>query len=141
MIKKIDLGKLYSNIVKEILIDENFSYDESYLKNTEMKKLQDIKVKGKLKMDEIDDLMIDIHVNGEMILLDSISLEEVEYPFSFHITNNLDEKKEKNENILDIYELIWENIVLEIPLKFTKVNDLSKFHGDGWQLIDEDHQK
>ena len=24
------------------------------------------------------------------------------------------------------------------PLRFTKVSDLSKFHGDGWKLVSED---
>ena len=33
---------------------------------------------------------------------------------------------------------MWENIVLEVPLKFTEVKDFSEFHGDGWKLIDED---
>ena len=33
---------------------------------------------------------------------------------------------------------MWENILLEVPLQFTKVRDLSKFHGDGWRLIRED---
>ena len=45
------------------------------------------------------------------------------------------------ENIVDIFQLLWENIVLEVPLQFTKVEDLSKFHGDGWKLISEDDYK
>ena len=40
--------------------------------------------------------------------------------------------------LLDIFQFLWENIVLEIPLQFTKVKDLSKFHGDGWKLVSED---
>ena len=36
------------------------------------------------------------------------------------------------------FQFLCENIVLEIPLQFTKVKDLSKFHGDGWKLIRED---
>ena len=50
----------------------------------------------------------------------------------------IDENCKKRENILDIFQFLWENIVLEVPLQFTKVDDLSKFHGDGWRLIDED---
>ena len=47
----------------------------------------------------------------------------------------------KNKNTLDIFSFLWENIVLEVPLQFTKVEDLSKFHGDGWRLISEDSLK
>ena len=50
----------------------------------------------------------------------------------------LEENCKKNENTLDIFQFLWENIVLEIPLQFTKVKDLSKFHGDGWKLIREE---
>ena len=50
----------------------------------------------------------------------------------------LPENHEKNENTLDILDFLWENIVLEIPLQFTKVRDLSKFHGDGWRVISEE---
>ena len=41
-------------------------------------------------------------------------------------------------NTLAILELLWENIVLEVPIRFTKVEDFSKFHGDGWKLVSED---
>ena len=33
--------------------------------------------------------------------------------------------------------ILWENIVLEVPLQFTKVTDFSKFQGDGWKLVSE----
>ena len=33
--------------------------------------------------------------------------------------------------------ILWENIVLEVPLQFTKVIDFSKFQGDGWKLVSE----
>ena len=73
-----------------------------------------------------------------MIILDSITLEEVEYPFSIEYDDIIPENSKKSENILDIFEFLWENTVLEVPLQFTKVDDLSKFHGDGWKLISEE---
>ena len=45
------------------------------------------------------------------------------------------------QNILDIFEFLWENILLEVPLHYTKVKDLHKFRGDGWKLIHEDEIK
>ena len=43
----------------------------------------------------------------------------------------------KSKNTLDILAILWENIVLEVPLQFTKVEDFSKFRGDGWKLVSE----
>ena len=73
-----------------------------------------------------------------MILEDSISLDNIEYPFSIDIDENIEENLEKDENSIDILPILWQNIVLEVPLKFTKVNDLSKYNGDGWKLISEE---
>ena len=73
-----------------------------------------------------------------MILDDSISLDNVEYPFSIDIDENIEENLEKDENSIDILPILWQNIVLEVPLRFTKVNDLSKYNGDGWKLISEE---
>lgn len=134
----IDLSLLHSNTVEEIQIDEILDFPSKYYENTDIKKLDNIHVSGTIKRitDTEDEITLD--VSGSMTLLDSISLEEVEYPFSTKIEGNLSEFSQKFENTLDIMELLWENIVLEIPLKFTKVMDLSKFHGDGWSLVSEE---
>ena len=122
MIIDLDLFEDYT-IDKDIIIPEN------YYKDSEVEKLENIHVKGKLFHDSDDSIHVNIQIEGKMILLDSISLEKVEYPFSI-----------KYDDKLDLFEFLWENIVLEIPLKFTKVEDLSKFHGDGWKLISEEEQ-
>ena len=72
-----------------------------------------------------------------MIIEDSISLEPVQYPFSINYDDIIEENCKKNENTLDIFSFLWENIVLEVPLQFTKVEDFSKFRGDGWKLVSE----
>ena len=52
------------------------------------------------------------------------------------------EKNEENfENTLDILDVLWQNIVLEVPLRFTNVNDYSKFKGEGWKLLSEEDVK
>ncbi|MDE5539789.1 MAG: DUF177 domain-containing protein, partial [Bacilli bacterium] len=40
---------------------------------------------------------------------------------------------EKEQNILDIKRILWENIVLEVPMRITKNEDV-KMSGDGWSL-------
>ena len=87
--------------------------------------------------DEEEDY-IKAKIEGDIILTDSISLEPISYPISIDFDDILEQNCKKDENTLDIFQFLWENIVLEIPLQFTKVKDLSKFHGDGWKLVSED---
>lgn len=141
---EIDLMLLHSGTVNEIDITNEYVIPKEYYSNTEMQDIKDLKVTGKIYQDvsefdenELDDY-IDCQIEGKMIIKDSISLEDVEYPFSIEYNDILEENCRKNENILDIFQFLCENIVLEIPLQFTKVKDLSKFHGDGWKLISEE---
>lgn len=138
----IDLSLLNSNTVSEIDISNTYSIPKSYFENMDIISLDNIKVEGKITRQINEDEELCLYANaiidGVMIIPDSISLEEVEYPFHIEYDDYLDENCKNNENTLDIFAFLWENIVLEVPLQFTKVSDLSKYHGDGWKLISED---
>ena len=114
---KIDLTLLHTNSIDKIVIDEIVNIPQDYYKETDVKKLDNVKVVGEItrQTDDID--YVDLDVSGVMILQDSISLEDIEYPFSLKIEGDLKEFITNLENSLDIIELLWENIVLEIPLK------------------------
>ena len=45
---------------------------------------------------------------------------------------------EKDKNSLDIIEVLCQNIVLEVPLRYSIVSDYSKYQGDGWKLVSEE---
>lgn len=141
----INLSLLHSNTVNEIDITNTYTLESTYYEGTDIIKLENIKVKGKIFRNEDEDGnltdYIDCLIQGEMILPDSISLEEIAYPFKIEYYDKIEENCKKNENTLDIFQFLWENIVLEVPLQFTKVEDLSKFHGDGWKLISEEEIK
>ncbi len=133
----IDLSALYSKTVDKIEVDTNISFSKEELENTKIKKLDNISIKGYIYIDTNDSLKADLDFAGVMVLEDDISLEDVEYPFSGKITEISEENSKSFENILDLKEILWENIVLEIPLKFTKVENLEEFNGDGWKLVSE----
>ena len=126
------------NFNDSYFIDEVVDIPFSYFKDSSVKMLNGIKVKGKLYYDVENNLNALVDINGEMIIEDDISLEEVRYPFSIKYDDILEENLKNNQNKLDLFEFLWENIVLEVPLKFTKVLNLSEFHGDGWKLISEE---
>lgn len=138
----IDLTPLHSYIKDEIDITNTYSIPDTYFGTTGIKKLDNIKVTGHvyLKPSEEQEQQQDaIHckIEGEMLLEDSISLEPINYPFSIEYDDIIEENCKKNQNTLDIFSFLWENIVLEVPLQFTKVTDFSKYQGEGWRLVNE----
>ena len=131
----IDLSLLHSRTIDELNISGDYSIPKEYYKDSDIIGIDNIHVDGYITYDEEDH--IKCHITGKILLEDSISLENVEYPINIEYDDKIEDNCKKSENILDIFEFLWENIVLEVPLQFTKVEDLSKFHGDGWKLIDE----
>lgn len=136
----LDLTKLISNFTDSIDLNYEVEMPSTY-RSEEIKDLSKIKVIGNIFKDDESDLYIKIKASGKMLILDSISLEEVWYPFSFEIDEKLKETVENFENTLDIIELLWQNIVLEVPLRYSIVEDYSKYKGDGWVLISEEQKQ
>ena len=137
----IDLNK-----VRDIFqINEEYTFNDEYLKHTDIRKLKDVNFNGKIYYDYENNMKLEGTCNGVMILPDSITLEDIEHPFSFEIDYNIDENNEeikeyfeKSKNTLDILGILWQNIVLEVPMRITnaKIEDI-KHEGDGWELLNE----
>lgn len=134
----INLLDLYRGIKKEITFDQEVLIDKKYYKDSDVKDLKDVYIKGRIYSDYDNRICYEFEVTGLMILEDSISLEEVSYPFHIEIEDNLEENSKNLQNSLDLIEILWENIVLEVPLKFSKVEDLSQYQGEGWKIISEE---
>ena len=135
---KIDLSLLHTNQVSEVSIHDSYSFTDDYT-CPDILGLSDIKVDGIITLRDDKNVFIGT-ICGTMIIKDSISLEEVSYPFEIQFDDFLPENYIKNENTLDILGFLWENIVLEVPLRFTKVQDLSKYQGDGWRVVRQDER-
>lgn len=139
----IDLAKVDE---KGIVIDDTISFCEEYIKNTPIEKLDNVKVHGKAYYSVTNEIVFDCHVEGTMILLDAMDLSEVEYPFNFEISEvlseNDDEKDQNQLKTLDIIDILWQNIVLEVPISVRKdPNKKYNLEGDGWELVDEERKK
>ena len=135
---KIDLNEL--SYKDKIDIDESFSYNKDELSTSSIQKLDNVKAKGYIRLNAAEEYEINIDVNGSMELLDSITLEPINYDFSFTINDNLADYLENNENLLDIKEFLWQNIVLEVPIRYTK-SDADNLKGDHWKVINESEEK
>jgi uncharacterized protein len=139
----IDLAKVDE---KGIIIDDTVSFGEEYIKNTSIQKLENVKVVGRAYYSVTSEIVFECSVEGIMVLLDAIDLEPVDYPFSFEISEILsenDDEKDQNElKTLDIMDILWQNIVLEVPISFRKdPNKVYNLEGEGWELVDEERKK
>ena len=137
----INLEELNSNIKEEIEFSNSVAFSLDDIAKTEIKKLENVNVEGKIYKDSSDELIIEALLTGDMYLEDSISLEDVIYPFSINIEENIEENLEKDKNTIDIIPILWQNIVLEVPLRYTNVDDYSNYSGDGWKLVSEKETK
>jgi len=136
----VELEELFCHNTDKIVIDSEVNFTEDYT-SSDIKSLEKVYFKGDIREASDTTIKLEGILTGTMIIEDSISLEDVKYDFSCEIDENLDEILENNQNTIDILEILWQNIVLEIPLKYTVVEDLSKYQGDGWKVISEDEVK
>lgn len=147
-ILNIDITKLKSGLDDYITIDETYSFSEEELKNSSILKLDNVKINGEITKNSIDDYVINIMVKGTMVLPCSVSLKPTNYDFQVQIDGNIaeimaefNENFENNQKTLDILPIIWENILMEIPIRIVS-DDISdvKTEGEGWELITDDKE-
>ncbi len=146
---QIDITRLKSGLDEYIDIDQELKVNQEYLNQAELIDLKDCHVKGTIQKNQCDGYNLNVIVSGIMVLPCSISLKPVDYEFSFEIDDDIeklmleiDENYKKVENLLDILPIIWENILMEIPIKVTS-SDLEgcKTSGDGWRLVTSEEKK
>ena len=141
----IDLNKVRDTLQ----INEKYEFSKEYYDKTDIRQLKNVEFNGKLYYDYENNLKLEGICNGIMVLPDSITLDNIEYPFNFEIDYEIDENNEeikeyfeKSKNTLDILGVLWQNIVLEVPMRITnsKIEDI-KTHGDGWELVLENKKE
>ncbi len=145
----IDITRLKSGVVNEVEIQLSKTFTEEELKGTSILELNDVNVEGILTKDSIDEYILDCKVTGNMTLPCAITLKPVNHPFSVTIQGNIGEMLEelgeidkKMENTIDIFPIIWENILVEIPSRVISedAENLS-LEGEGWKLCTEEQNE
>ena len=134
----IDLTILYSGSTEELSFDGDYTIPKEAINDSRVIELSTIIVSDSNIKKIENEFDIICNIEGKMKLNDSVTLEEVWYPFKIEINEKLDEFIEKNQKSLDIIEFLWQNIVLEVPLRYTLVSNYSDYHGDGWKLVSEE---
>ena len=130
--------------------DFTFSEDlvfprEAYRNVNSLRDLQEIHVEGTGHLDLTENrLYVQLKISGTMILACAVSLEDVPYPFETESTEIFSFVKVKPEE--DIHEvkrdtveltpIVFQNIVMEVPLRVVKEGAVMKREGKGWKVID-----
>ena len=131
---KIDLNELLYK--DEIIVDEVINYDKDYLKNTDILKLDNVKISGNITKDYEENTVFTGNLEGIMYLKDAITLESVPYEFQVEIEEIL----ENSLKTLDLIEFLWHYIVLEIPIRYT-TSDISELKSTYEDVFEEGDSK
>ena len=128
------------------LTNGSVTYDNDFVINADTYKevgildLKNLHVTGDISLNSVSMLAVNLIITGIMVIPDSVTTEPVDYPFTSKIEEEYDindenflEYYQKEQNILDIMKILWENIVLEVPMRFTTTED-AHLSGDGWSL-------
>lgn len=136
---KIDLYKLNNN--NYVSLDDDVLIPVDYYKNMDIRDIKNVHVNGNIRINDLDEIEVDLSVTGEFVLPCAITLEDVTYKFNTNVEENLgnfNDFYDKRQNALDILSLLWENIVSEVPIRVVKEGvSLTNTHGDGWELVSE----
>lgn len=144
----IDITRLKSGIIEYIDINEILDTSNIDLTNTDLLNLKDVHIRGTITKDSLDQYLLNLNIEGVMVLPCSITLKPVDYHFGIEISDNIEEMfkeigeiDKKIENTIDIFPIIWENILMEIPIKVTSPDATKEnLRGDGWQLVTDEEE-
>ena len=142
----IDITRLKSGMVDEIEINEKVFFDENELKKVNIIKLDDVMVTGFITKSGNDDYFLNARVYGTMVLPCSLTLKPTNYKFETNIEGIIGEmlseigKNDKiSTNTIDILPIIWENILVEIPMSvINEDDDKIKLKGEGWEVLTDE---
>lgn len=139
----LDITKLQNRRADKLEYADVITLDKRIYENTDIRDLSPVDVKINISRVTDSSYKMDLEIKGEMILPCSITLKDVTYPFDIKNEIKLSNDDELDEeyvritqNSIDIIPIIWQNILLEIPLRVVS-EDISDSitSGDGWKLI------
>ena len=139
----IDIEQIITGKKDSIVINENIDIPEVLLEKSSIRTLKNVTFEGKVKRLYDLPLTLEGNLKGNMILSDDITLEDVEYNFNIEVEEELENSDDELEDLiidnkLDLLNLLWQLIQVEIPSKVHKNNVDVTMSGNGWKLINEE---
>lgn len=142
----IDLTKLIYNQVDSISIDDKVIIPKDYLTN-DIRDISEVKINGNIT-EEGESYLVDLNIKCDLTLICSVSLKDVKYPIDININEIISENGENLEdfdkiinNSIDLVPIIWQNILLEVPIKVVSPDvKVENIYGDGWKFITNEEE-
>lgn len=142
----LDLSRLQNRSIDELEYSNVITIDKSIYEGTDIRDLSPLKISIDIHRVMDTHYKMILNIEGTMILPCAVSLKDVSY--TFHIETELklsdtDENDQEyvriNQNNIDIIPIIWQNILMEIPLRVVS-DDLDDIpiSGDGWNFVRND---
>ncbi len=129
----------------EFEFEEQVQFDEhAFDKVSSLHHVEDVFVSGVGHLNDDGQFEVDIDIEGVLICFCSITNELVEVPFetnsheifSFVDTEDVEIHVVKNE-IVELIPIIFQLILLEVPLRVVKEGEIDYPKGDGWRILSE----
>ena len=131
---QIDITKLLINQANSINFENQVIIPKEFLVGSRIDDLNNVTKKGNISLNEENELVIIANLKGTMVLKDDLTLEPVNYNFDTEIEENVIEQ----QNTLDLTDILWQNILVEIPSKVRSTDEDIHLSGNGWRVISED---
>lgn len=136
----VDLSKLVHG--GKMPISGKVKVPNEFLKDTDIRRITPVDVTGYV-LDKDGNYELDINVKGVMILPCARTLKDVNYPFNININEIIGENDDNSlqiiQNRLEIFPIIWQYILVDVPLRVLAPDAKEvPLQGDGWRLITED---
>lgn len=130
-----------------VVIDEEIDFQEAVQKHKSLRTMSRVSITGEGTRSE-NQYIFNLRIKGVMTLGCAVSNKDVQFPFDIHTYEIFTEEEDDLESdnihtiskqVIDIMPIIWQNIVMEIPIRVIS-DDLDdvQLNGNGWNLIDED---
>ncbi len=109
------------------------------LKDERILSIDKVHIAGTIIDNGSENYELKMTITGQLTLKSSINGSPVAFPLSIEydeFIENLVEKYKNSANTLDILPIIWENILLEIPIRATNESDTYEVKsGNGWEVL------
>lgn len=126
---KWSLQQLFKYNQVPLEFNEEIDYHE-YIKNiSDILDISIVKVKGSARHLYDDRYSFDLNIKCRLVLEDAITLDPVDFDIDLDVTETFDKKVDFEvdddtrlieKNTIDLHDVVWENILLEKPIKVTK---------------------